>query len=163
MSTRMKYTKQIPIIMNKQDALSILGSRSPITAPGKYTVKVTNCGDFVKALAKGGSVIAIANFNAMTPYQMEQAKADLTAGKFDEALNHNLSLSIRDNDYRPAKGERVHIDVDYVTTKSGEQALMVVGLTPIQATNISAKCDFSSFLEEAEEAPVAEATQEELD
>ena len=149
--------------MEKKDALSILGSRSPITAPGKYTVKVTNCGDFVKPLAKGGSVVAIANFNAMTPYQIAKAKAEIAEGKFDEALNNNLSLSIRDNDYRPAKGERVHIDVDYVETKSGEQALLVVGLTPIQASSISAKCDFSEFLDDAEVTATAEADAENLD
>lgn len=147
--------------LSKSDAINILGSRSPISAPGKYVALVTNCGDFNRALANGGSVVAIANFNVMTPYQMNEAKKALSSGDINGALNQGLSLSIRDTDYRPAKKERVHIDVDYVTTKSGEQALMVVGLTPIQATSVTTKCDFSSFLEEGAEV-IAEA-EEQLD
>ena len=88
-------------------------------------------------------------------------KGDFLRAPTTASITLKLSLSIRDTDYRPAKKERVHIDVDYVTTKSGEQALMVVGLTPIQATSVSTKCDFSSFLEEASEV-VAEA-EEQLD
>ena len=146
--------------LTKNDALNILGSRSPITEPGKYVATVTNCGDFHRELANGGSVIAIANFNAMTSYHMSEAKKALTAGDFNKALNFGLSLSIRDTDYRPAKKERVHIDVEYVTTKAGEQALMVVGLTPIAAKSISNKCDFSEFLTETEE--VANEAEEQL-
>lgn len=148
--------------ISTKDAVGILNSRLPITRAGKFTVKVTNCGDYHKALGNGGSVVAIANFNAMSAYQMEQAKALLGEGKNAEALNNNMSLSIRDTDYRPSKGEIVDIEVGYITTKAGEQALMVTSLTPRKAESISAKCDFSSFLEDAE--PVsAEATEEELD
>lgn len=136
--------------MNKQDAISILGSRTPIATPGKYRVKVTNCNPFSKTLPNGTTVVAIANFSAMTPYQMEQAKADLQAGEWNKALNHNLSLSIRSTDYNPSKGERVDIDVEYVETKDGEQALLVVGLTPVKAVITNAKCDFSAFLDAVE-------------
>lgn len=148
-----------------KDAVGILNSRTPISSEGKYTVKVTNCGDYHKALENGGAVVAIANFNAMSPYQMEQAKALLAEGKNAEALNNNLSLSIRDKDYRPAKGEIVDIEVGYITTKSGEQALMVTSLTPRQAVSVATKCDFSSFLEDAElvSAEGAAASEEELD
>jgi hypothetical protein len=144
--------------MNKQDAISILGSRTPITAPGKYRVKVTNCNPFSKTLSNGTTVVAIANFSAMTPYQMEQAKADLVAGEGDKALNHNLSLSIRSTDYNPSKGERVDIDVEYVETKDGEQALLVVGLTPVKAVITNAKCDFSAFLDAVEVTVDADPT-----
>lgn len=142
--------------MEKKQAIQILQSRAFISAPGRYVVKVSNCGDFHKELPNGQSTVAIANFGAMTPYQMGEAKAKLTAGDIAGALNHNLSLSIRATDYRPAKGERVNIDVDFVTTKDGEQALLVVGLTPISAKS-SGKCDFSDFLEEVEEGAVATA------
>lgn len=149
--------------MNKSDALSILGTRTPISAPGKFTVKVTNCGDFVRALAKGGSVVAIANFNAMTPYQIAKAKEQIIAGEFDKALNNNLSLSIRDTDYRPSKGEIVDIEVGFIQTKDGEQALMVTSLTPRKATVVSTKCDFSEFLDEAEVVETATASATELE
>lgn len=146
--------------MEKKQAIQILQSRALISSPGRYVVKVSNCGDFHKELPNGQSTIAIANFGAMTPYQMGEAKKKLAEGDIAGALNHNLSLSIRDKDYRPAKGERVNIDVDFVTTKDGEQALLVVGLTPITAKS-TGKCDFSDFLEEVvEETPaVADATQ----
>ena len=148
--------------ISKQDAVGILNSRLPITAAGKYSVKVTNCGDYHRALPQGGSVVAIANFNAMTPYQMEQAKSDLAGGENAKALNHNLSLSIRDTDYRPAKNEIVDIEVGIIKTKSGEDALMVTSLTARQAKQVSTKCDFSSFLDEVP-AESAEASAEDLD
>jgi hypothetical protein len=149
--------------MNKKDALGILGTRTPIASVGKYTVKVTNCGDYLKALPNGRSVIAIANFSAMTPYQIEQAKGQIHAGEFDKALNNNLSLSIRDNDYRPSKGEMVDIEVGLVPVKdseTNEMALLVTSLTPRKATIVTAKCDFSEFLDEAEvvETSTASAT-----
>lgn len=145
--------------MDKKNAIAILGSRASITKPGKYRVKTSNCGDFHKELANGQQVIAIANFSAMTPYQVKKAIEAVKAGEFDKALNNNLSLTIRDNDYRPAKGERVDIDVDYVETKDGEQALLVVGLTPVQAESTS-KLNFESLLEgeEIEETEDADPT-----
>jgi hypothetical protein len=137
--------------ISKQDAVKILGSRLVLAEPGKFRVKVTTCGDFHN-ITEGGTVqVAIANFGAMTPYQIEQAKADIMAGKTNEALNHGLSLSIRDKDYRPAKGEEVDITLGWVETKSGEKALLVTGLTPVATKFITTKVDFSSFLDEVVE------------
>jgi hypothetical protein len=168
------YTKQVQIIkimansreLSKEDAVGILSSRLPIGSAGKYAVKVTNCGDFHRENAQGGNVIAIANFNAMTPYQMGEAKASLTAGEYNDAVNNNLSLSIRESDYRPSKGEIVDIEVGIIQTKGGEDALMVTSLTPRQAKQVSTKCDFSEFLADAEEveegAEAAAETAEDL-
>lgn len=147
--------------MQKEQAIQILQSRAFISAPGRYVAKVSNCGDFHRELPNGQSTVAIANFSAMTPYQMGEAKKKLAEGDIAGALNHNLSLSIRATDYRPAKGERVNIDVDYVTTKDGEQALLVVGLTPIAAKS-AGKCDFSEFLEGVEEEASTEADQTQI-
>lgn len=151
--------------LSKSDALGILGSRLPIGSAGKYAVKVTNCGDFHRPLPQGGAIVAIANFNAMTAYQMEQAKASLTAGEYNDAVNNNLSLSIRGTDYRPAKGEIVDIEVGIIKTKDGEDALMVTSMTPRVAKQVSTKCDFSEFLEDAEEveASAETASAEDLD
>ena len=141
-------------IMNLQDAVAILGSRITISQAGKYTVKVTNCSDFHKALARGAQV-AIANFNAMNSYQDGKAREFLQAGDIEGALKQNLSLSIRDTDYRPSKGEIVDIMVEEVQTKDGEVALLVSSLTPIKA-QAGKKADFSSFLTEVPaEAPEA--------
>lgn len=143
--------------MEAQAFQRIIGSRTLITAPGRYTVKVSNCGDFVKSV-NGTNIVAIANFSAMTPYQVEQAKAKYFGGDPAAALNQNLSFTIRDTDYRPAKGERIDIDVDYVTTKSGEKALLVVGLVPIQAKS-AGKVNFSAFLTEEEIAEAQAASE----
>jgi hypothetical protein len=138
--------------MDKSQALNILSKRDLITGEGKYRVKVTNCGDFSKELGNGQRVVAIANFSAHTPYQVEQAKGDLGEDKIADALNHNLNLSIREQDFRPAKGEIVDIIVEYVPTKSGEQALLVTSCSPIASSKATAKADFSEFAEEGAEA-----------
>lgn len=143
----------------KADALGILQSRTPISAPGKYVAKVTNCADFHKDLAKGGSQVAIANFSAMSPWHMAEAKKALSAGNYDDALNFNFSASIRSTDYRPAKGEIVNIEVGLIKNKAGIEALVVTSLTPRQAIAVATKCDFSEFLEDAE-APVVASTEE---
>jgi len=148
--------------LTKKDAAGILSSRTPISTPGKYSVKVTNCGDYNKDLGNGQHQVAIANFNAMTPYQQAEARKLMIAGDLRGATNQGLSISIRSNDYRPSQGEIVDIEVGFVKTKSGEQALLVTSLTPRKAESISAKCDFSEFLDEVEESVEATADESEL-
>ena len=133
--------------MNLQDAINILSSRTKIGKAGKYRVKVSFCGDFHKQLERG-AVVAIANFSAYTPYHKEKAIELVKAGDFQGALNQNLSLSIRDTDYRPAKGEIVDIMVTEKENKDGVLALFVDSLTPIEAST-GTKEDFSALLEEA--------------
>ena len=145
--------------MNKEQAVAIFNSRQMITKAGRYTVKVSNCGDFNKTLTNGTNIVAIANFSAMTAYQLGLAKAQLAEGDIAGALNNNLSLSIRDTDFRPNKGERVNIDVDYVTTKDGAEALLVVAMSPLHVEK-AGKVDFSSFLDDAEVEVTTEAEAE---
>lgn len=142
--------------MEKHEALSILKSRKAITEPGKYRVKCTNVNPFSKQLGNGQQVVAIANFNAMNPYQLEKAKEDLTAGNFNDACNHNLSLSIRSKDYQPQKGEVVDVIIEEIETTSGEKALLITGCTGVKATTSLASVDFSDF---EDEAPVAETSE----
>lgn len=135
--------------MEKEQAINILAKRDLLTGEGKYRVKVTNCGDFSKELSNGQRVVAIANFSAHTPYQVEQAKADLTAGEYAKALNHNLNLSIREQDFRPAKGEIVDIIVEPVALKDGGTALLVTSCSPIASKKSTSTADFSAFAEGA--------------
>jgi len=139
--------------MTHSDAVGILKSKSVISQAGKYTVKCTNVNAYVN-----GQTIAIANFNAMNAYQFGEAKDLLREGKLDDATNQGLSLSIRGNDYMPAKGEIVDIEVSEVTLKSGETALLATSLVARQAKT-AVKADWSEF---EIDAPVAE-TQEEGD
>lgn len=129
--------------MNKEQAIAILGSKQLITSAGRYTVKTSFCGDH----SGDHGTIAIANFGAMTSYQQEKAIELLKAGEYAKACNQGLSNSVRANDFRPGNGERVNIDVEEVTLKSGEKALLVVGCTPLAISKAS-KADFSAFADE---------------
>lgn len=142
--------------MEIKDAVKILSSRNAIAAPGKYRVRVSNCSPFSKVLEGGQTIVAIANFNGMSPYHVEQAKELLNEGDITKALNQNFSLSIRANDYKPTKGEVVDIIVDLVDTKSGDKALLVTGLSPVAAITTMAKADFSAFAGADFEEPEAE-------
>jgi len=149
-----KHKKQtIMSTVNKLDAIKWLSNRPVISAPGKYTAKVTSCQDFNKVSENGTVTVAIANFNVMNMYQATEAKKAIQAGNYDDAVNKaNLSLGIRSTDFRPAKGELVNIIVEEITTKSGEKALLVTSVSEIQAKTASTKMDFS-----LEEDLVAEA------
>lgn len=133
------------------DAVTILKSKGVATTAKKYTVKVTNVNPYVN-----GQTIAIANFNLMNAFQMEEAKGLLREGKIDEATNQGLSLSIRGNDYMPSKGEIVDIEVSEVTLKSGETALLATSLVARKAVSAT-RGDWSEF---EIDAPVAESTEE---
>jgi hypothetical protein len=129
--------------ITKDSAISILKSRLAITGEGKFRVKVSQCNDFYRQ-GQYSNTVAIANFNAMTPYHLTEAKKSIVAGKFNEALNFNLNLSIREGQYKPTKGEIVDIIVEYVALKdkttglpTGEQALLVTSMSPLQATKAS--------------------------
>ncbi len=142
--------------ITRESAINIIKSRLAITSEGKFRVKVTNCNDFYKQ-GQYSNTVAIANFNAMTPYHLEQAKASIKEGKFNEALNHNLNLAIREGQHKPVKGEIVDIIVEYIALKkdgvpTGEQALLVTSLTPLVAT----KASKVSFDFDDEEVPSAD-------
>lgn len=133
--------------MTIDTAIGILESRLPISAEGKYRVKVSQINDFYRKNAYS-TTVAIANFNAMTPYQAEQANIALDEGRYNDALNHNLNLAILEGQYKPTKNEIVDIMVQYVALKdkttglpTGEQALLVTSLSPIQA--VAPKGNFS--------------------
>ena len=124
--------------MTKESAVRIMSSRKMITAPGKYHVKVTNdvqaladTGKVHKELSGGQMQVSIANFAAFTPYHLKQFKALLQEGDFAGAANNNLTASVRGTDYIPQKGEIVSINVDFIETKDGEQALLVTGYTAL--------------------------------
>lgn len=131
--------------LDKDAAKKILSSRVIVSEVGRnYPVRVTNVTFF-----EGKH---IANFNAMNPYQYNEVKALLKEGKWDEACNKTLSASLLDRMYIPTKGEIVNIVLDYVTTKSGEQALLVRSVNPLPtATAAKAVFDFDDEEEETED------------
>ena len=149
--------------LTQDAALRIMASRKLINKPGKYHVRVTNdvqglaeLGSVHKELAGGSFQISIANFAAYTPWHLKQFRAAIKEGKFDEAANNNLTASVRDVDFIPQKNEIVEINVDYVTTKSGEEALLVTGYNalPVSAGSKLSMEDLLS--EDTEERVVVE-------
>jgi len=152
--------------LSKSDAARIMASRKLISAPGKYHVKVTNNvrylaeqGTVHKALAGGVSQISIANFAACTPYHVQKFKELIQEGDYDGAANNCLTVSVRSNDYIPAKNEIVVINVDYVTTKSGEQALLVTSFSALPVSN-GGKLSIDDLLSEDSEDRVEIKTEE---
>ena len=150
--------------MNKQDALQILSSRKAISEPGKYRLAVSTCQDYFATRGEGDNTInlvAIANFRAMTPYHVEEAKAQLAEGKFQDACNNNLSLSIREGAFKPQKGEIVDVIVEHVDLKDGSKGLFVTSISEVKATTDIANVSFS-MEEEGAEAPAASAETEDI-
>lgn len=139
--------------ITKETALGLINSKLVISSEGKFRVKVTNCNDFYRQ-GQYSNTVAICNFNAMTPYQRQQAIVAGKEGRYNDAANYNLNLSIREGQYKPAKGEIVDIVVEYVALKdkstglpTGEQALLVTSLSPIQAIKATkgANVSFDDF------------------
>ena len=150
-STRINTRNIIHNIMRltKESALAIIQSRTLITGPGKYSVKVTSVTPYVK-----GDTVAIINVSAMNSFQANAAAEQFKAGDYDGAANNNLSSSARANDYIPSKGEFVNIQVEEVDTKSGDKALLIVSMTEQKAAS-AGKVNFLSLI--GEEAPAEEA------
>lgn len=143
--------------LTKDSAARIMSSRKFIAQPGKYQVRVTNdpehlasLGSVTKELNGGGHQVSIANFAAYTPYHLEQFRALAKEGDFNAAVNNNLTSSIRATDYMPKKNEIVEIMVDYITTKNGEEALLVVSYTPV-ALSVGGKIDLESIFGDVED------------
>lgn len=135
--------------MEKQNAINILKSRNLISTPGKYTVKVTSVTNFHKELAGGARQVAIMNVNAMTSYHQEAAKTLFGQGDYQEAVNQNLSASVRNTDYLPSKGEVIEIFVEEITTNNNVKGLFITSFNPVKAVAPS-KIDLSSFLGESD-------------
>lgn len=147
--------------MEKSAAKQIIASRDLITKEGKYRVKVTNVTPYHREIGNGINQVAITNFAAMTNYHLEAAKTLFAQGDYQEACNQNLSMSIRSNDFLPAKGEIVDIVVSEITTKNEVTGLFVISMSPVHATK-AAKIDMDAFETEAGEERVALRTEEEI-
>lgn len=111
--------------MEKLNSIQIIESRKLVATPGSYELKVTSVTPFEDKF--------IANFAAMTPYHLGEAKRLITEGEFQEATNQNISASLRPTDYIPAKGEIVKVYLDNVTTKSGVTGLFVTSVSEVKA------------------------------
>ena len=164
--------------LTREEALRIIKSKASntITEPGSYRLKVTNDTKNLESLnnpavtyeiAEGYSQLSIANFNAITPYQLKEALALVKEGRYDDAANKGLSYGITNKSHYPVKGERVMVEVDYVELKSGETALLVDEITkiaPSQAKSLSMEAIEAMLAGGSEDtAPEVEATEEDVE
>lgn len=120
--------------MEKDQAKTIINSRKLIATDGKYELRVTNVTPYHRDLGNGRSQTAIVNVAGMTLYHATQAAALYTQGEYQEAVNNNISFSVRDNDYMPKKGEVLECFVETIVTKSGVTGQFVSSFSaaPIQ-------------------------------
>lgn len=131
-----------------ESAVQIINSRKLIpNVDGYYAVKVGNVTPFEDRF--------IANFDAMSPYHLDEAKTSLKDGEFDKATNFRFTASLRSKDYIPSKGEILEIYVSEVTTKKGITGRFVTALKEIKAKNgasiqLSLEDIMSSFEEKQE-------------
>lgn len=137
--------------MKKENAINILKSRKMISKEGKYTLKVTSVTPFHRSNEQGSDQVAIANFNGMAPYHVEAAQTLFAQGDYQEAVNQNLSASIRETDYLPSKGEVVDVIVEQITTNNGVTGLFVTSVIPKKAET-APSLNILSFLEESGES-----------
>lgn len=164
--------------LSREEALRIIKSKASntIQEPGSYRLKVTNDTKSLEAqnnpkvtyeIASGYSQLTIANFNAITPYQLQEALALVKEGRYDDAANKGLSAGITNKSHYPVKGERVMVEVDYVELKSGETALLVDEITkiaPSQAKSFSMEAIEAMLAgESSDSAPEVEATEEDVE
>ena len=129
--------------LTREDALSILKSRTIVNGIGKYQVKVTSVHPHEDK--------NIVNVNAMNFHQANEAKANLVAGEIQKSVNSNLSLSILGDRPCPSKGEFINIQVGKVALKdketkelTGETALLIVGWSEIAVSEGLSSFDFEA-------------------
>ena len=88
--------------------------------------------------------VAIANVAAMTEYHAGMARDLFDQGLYQDATNHNMSISVRERDYMPAKGEILECSVIEVWSKNTEQDILVIGSYKGQPIKKGSKFSFAS-------------------
>ena len=117
--------------LTEEEAIQILNSRSLITKPGKFQVKVTNVSPFER---EDGTFVMIVSYAAMTQSQLNKAVELFKKSDYQEATNQKLSSTQRiGKDFMPSNGELVNVVVDYVPSKEGliDKALLVINCSAI--------------------------------
>ena len=133
--------------ITKEVALNILQSRSVVSEPGKYTVKVTSVNPFTRDNEDGSQTNThIVNFNCMTQFQASQATKAFKEADYESAINStSMTASQLSGQYVPSKGETVDIEVRTHLNKDGVEILVVDSIIARKA--VTSK-KFSLVLEE---------------
>ena len=130
--------------ITKEQFLQYTKNRQFISSADKYALKVRSVNQWVNPQ---GKTVAIINFDAITSYHMGLIKDFIKAGDLQEASNTVLTGNVRVGiDYVPSKGEIVNVEIVSGTTKAGESALFVQGVTP-RPVAATTSVDFSSMFD----------------
>ena len=145
--------------MTKERALQILKSRKIINGVGKYQVKVNSVHPHEDKY--------IVNIGAMNLYQAKQARTNLTAEKFEDAANSNLSFSVFEGQPCPKKGEIINVFIDEIGLKidgelTGETAFLVSSWIEIAVSTGIASFNFETEAAEAVEDKVKKLSKSEF-
>lgn len=127
--------------MEKSNAAQILSSRKLISTEGYVELKATSIVPFEDKF--------IVNFNGMTAYHTEKALELMEMGEYQEAVNQNITASLRSNDYIPEKGEICRVYMDTVTTKNEITGLFVTSVAKNQSLKTNKVSGFDAFLDKS--------------
>lgn len=128
--------------MKKSNAAQILSSRKLISNAGYVELKATSI------VAYEGKFIV--NFNGMTQYHKDQALELMSQGEYQEAVNQNISASLRPTDFIPEKGEICRVYIENVTTNNDVTGLFVTSVAKNQSLKTNKVSGFEDFLTEDE-------------
>lgn len=162
-------------MLDRDAAIRIAQSRSVISQPGKYQVKVTNSPNLMvkEDISTEGPSRYLVNVNAMSLLQASELRQnikdadELSLSDYQETLNScNLVASINFGgshgevapDWVPVKGEYVNIIVDKVHSKRRDaDVLGVVAIEPVPVSvSGSTKFSFDAPATGETEEPVTE-------
>ncbi len=127
--------------MEKSNAAKILSSRKLVVTEGYVELRATSI------VPNEGKFIV--NFSGMTQYHKDEALKLMGEGKFQEAVNQNITASLRPTDYIPEKGEICKIYIERITTNNRVSGLFPTSVAKIQANKVSKVTGFDAFLEDS--------------
>lgn len=127
--------------MTASNAAKILSSRKLVATEGYVELKATSIIPFEDKF--------IVNFSGMTPYHVTEAKKLMEEGKFQEAVNQNISINLRATDWKPEKGEICRVNIEDITTNNGVKGLFPTSVAKLQSNKSGKVSGFDAFLEEA--------------
>lgn len=156
--------------ITKDAAKRILQSRKLITAPGKYTLKVTSVTPYSREINEEAQMVNIVNFNAMTNAHLngytnndgERIPGALELfqnEEYQDAVNKSCSTNVLEGQYTPSKGEIVDVEFDFIKTANVDKALLPVAVIQRQAVT-AGSVNLSSLLGEDDEETVETAVEE---
>jgi hypothetical protein len=131
---------------------AILNSRKLVQSEGKFNLVARQQNDWTDEEDRKRTIV---NFQAVTPWHVERAKALIKEGKYQEALNQNITATVFYNEdgtpstYLPAEGEMVKVLVHKIINKQGDPMLAVQSILEISTSETGA-VSFDDFFADSD-------------